>query len=76
MAEEVRKPDHAPLQTEEMDAFAEHRAKAIESATDRGPIGPQEQRISNCSKGHSKIHNFYTKASILSPRGIVDLNQV
>jgi hypothetical protein len=69
MAEEVRKP-------EEMDAFIEYRAEAIESATNRGPIGPQERGISNCSKGHSKIHNFYTKASILSPRGIVDLNQV
>jgi hypothetical protein len=32
----------APLQTEEMDAFAEHRAEAIESrsATDRGLVGP------------------------------------
>ena len=68
----------APSQTEEMDAFAEHRAEAIESrsATDRGLGGPQQRRISNCSKGHSKIHNFYTKASILSPRGIVDLERV
>ena len=68
----------APSQTEEMDAFAEHRAETIESrsATDRGLRGPQQRRISNFSKGHSKIHNFYTKASILSPRGIVDLERV
>jgi len=39
MAEEVRKPNHALLQTEEMDAFAEHKAEAIKSATDRGLIG-------------------------------------
>ena len=69
MAKEVHKP-------EEMDAFIEHRAKAIKSTMDRGPIGPQEQGISNCFKGHSKIHNFYTKASILLPRGIVNLDRV
>ena len=68
----------APSQTEEMDAFAEHSAEAIKSrsAMDRGLGGPQQRRISNFSKGHSKIHNFYTKASILSPRGIVDLERV
>jgi hypothetical protein len=73
-----RMPARAPSQTEEMDTVAEHRAEAIESrsATDRGLVGPQQRRISNCSKEHSKIHNFYTKASILSPRGIVGLERV
>jgi hypothetical protein len=69
----------APSQTEEMDAFKEDRTEAIESrsATDRGLVGPQQQRrLGHCSKGHSKIHNFYTKASILSPRGIFDLERV
>jgi hypothetical protein len=73
-----RMPACTPLQTEEIDTFAKHRAEAIKSrsTTDRGLVGLQQQRISNCSKEHSKIHNFYTKASILSLRGIVDLKRV
>jgi uncharacterized coiled-coil protein SlyX len=73
-----RMPACAPSQTEEIDTFAKHRAEAIKSrsTTDRRLVGPQQRRISNCSKEHSKIHNFYTKASILSLRGIVDLKRV
>lgn len=73
-----QQPTRALPQTEEIDAFTEDRMKAVESrsATDRRLVGPQQQSLSNCSKGNSKIHNFYTSASILSPKGIFDLGRV
>jgi hypothetical protein len=55
-------------QTEEIDTFTED--------TDRRLVGPQQQSLSHCSKRNSKIHNFYTKASILSPKGMFDLGRV
>ena len=43
------------------------------SATDKAP---QQQGLSYCSKKDSRIHNFYTKASILMPGIVVNFEQV
>jgi hypothetical protein len=67
---------YTPLQIEEIDASIKSRTKSIKSHSTmyKGLVGPQQQRLGHCS--NSRIHNFYTKASILSPRGIVDLERV
>ncbi len=71
-------PTSALLQTGEMDAFTGHRNELTESrsATGNGLVGPPQRSLSHFPTGHSKIHNFYTKASILSPRGIFDFERV
>src|SRR5204863_3954298 len=61
--------DRLSSQTEEINTFPDGRAADSRSC-------PLLGRSSRCVKGHSRIHNFYTKASILMPRGIVDLEQV
>jgi hypothetical protein len=64
-------------QTEEIDAFTEERTEAVKSrsATDKRLVDPQQQSLSHCSKIHSKIHNFYTRASYCHQRECLTLDE-
>ena len=69
--------DCAPSHAEELDTLAGGGIEAVNcSETGRGAVGPQEQILRHDSKGHGRIHNFYTQASILAPTGIVRLERV
>ena len=71
-----------PPQNNEMDSSAGSRIEVIDSRgmTNREIASLQQRRLHHCSRGlpaeNSKIHNFYTKASIFTPRGIVDFQRV
>jgi hypothetical protein len=74
MAEEVRKPDHkASNLRDEISNIMTKTATPFASTQDSNP---HSRLIASVSDQRPRIHNFYTKASILSPKGIVNLEQV
>lgn len=81
-ARQEQPPFCLPPQNDEADSSTEWRDEVIEGrAATNGEIASlQQRRLHNCSKElpdeSSQIHNFYTKASIFTPRGIVDFQRV
>jgi hypothetical protein len=74
MAEDVRKPDHKA--SNPRDEISNMMTKTATPFASTQESNPHSGLTASVSDQRPRIHNFYTKASILSPKGIVDLERV
>jgi hypothetical protein len=74
MAKEVRKPDHKASNLR--DKISNIMTKTATLFASTQDSNPHSRLTALVSDQRPRIYNFYTKASILLPKGIVDLEQV
>lgn len=75
VAEGVHKPDRGSGTTDLRSNMARRTATPLSSTQDSRP-GDEPPRLGQFFKPRGRFHNFFVKASIYTPRGVIDLERV
>jgi hypothetical protein len=76
IAEEAQSPNHGALDPRDQMSNMIARAATPFTSTQHSKPGIEPRGPGEYFKPHGSLHNFFTKASIKTPRGVVDLDRV